>query len=293
MWRGYILIAIAALSWGVSATAAKVLFNRNIPPLVLAEVRVAISFLLLTALLGLFGRAELSRGGREWRRLALLGVLGLAGSNVTYYLAIQQSNVPTAILVQYTAPAWVVLYSLWRGVEHFRVRLLVALVLSLGGCAIAVGAYDPSVLRLTARGVAWALGAALTFSFFNIFGGRLSRELGHWTVLYYSFGFATLFWLVAYPPTHLRGYTRWDWTAFALIALGASLIPFGCYYWGLRYLQPTRAIITSTLEPVFAILSSWIVLGQSLSPLRWLGAAGVLAAVLLLQDPGSDSPARR
>lgn len=290
MVRGYVLIAIAALFWGVSATAAKVLFNRNIPPLVLVETRVGISFLLLTLLLALAGREHLLRGLRHWRQLALLGVVGMAGSNATYYLAIQQSNVPTAILVQYTAPAWVALYSVWRASERMTRGKFAALVLSLAGCAIAVGAYDPAVLRLTGPGVAWGFAAALTFSFFNIYGGRLSRELGHWTVLYYSLGFAWLFWLITYSPAHLAGYTRADWRAFVLIALGSSLIPFGSYYWGLRYLRPTRALITSTLEPIFAILSSGIILGEDLAAFRWVGVAGVLGAVLLLQRPESDTP---
>ena len=289
MVRGYLLIAIAALFWGVSATGAKALFNRNIPPLVLVETRAGISFLLLTPLLALAGREHLRRGLGHWRQLAILGVVGMAGANATYYLAIQQSNVPTAILVQYTAPAWVALYSVWRASERMTSRKFAALVLSLAGCAIAVGAYDPAVLRLTGRGVAWGFAAALTFSFFNVYGGRLARELGHWTVLYYSLGFATLFWLATYSPARLIGYTRGDWISFALIALGSSLIPFGSYYWGLRYLRPTRALITSTLEPIFAIVSSWIILGDHLPAFRWLGVAGVLSAVLLLQRPESET----
>lgn len=289
MVRGYLLIAVAALFWGVSATAAKLLFNRNIPPLVLVETRVGISFLLLTLIFGLAGHEHLRRGLRHWRRLALLGVVGMAGSNATYYLAIQQSNVPTAILVQYTAPAWVAIYSVWRGSERMSASKLAALVLSLAGCTIAVGAYDPAVLRLTGRGVAWGLAAAFTFSFFTVFAGRLSRELDIWTVIYYSMGFATLFWLITYPPIRLIGYTWGDWIAFALIALCASLIPFGAFYWGLRYLRPTRALITSTLEPIFAILSSWIVLGDRLPAFRWFGVAGVLAAVILLQRREPDT----
>ena len=42
---------------------------------------------------------------------------GVAASNYFYYLAIQRTNVATAIIVQYTAPVWVLVYMAARGLE--------------------------------------------------------------------------------------------------------------------------------------------------------------------------------
>ena len=43
-------------------------------------------------------------------KLLLLGVLGLSASNFFYYLAIQRTSVAMAIMLQYTAPVWVLAY---------------------------------------------------------------------------------------------------------------------------------------------------------------------------------------
>jgi len=47
-------------------------------------------------------------------------VLGVAVSNYFYYVAIQKTNVATAIILQYTAPVWVLLYVVARGSRSCR-----------------------------------------------------------------------------------------------------------------------------------------------------------------------------
>ena len=92
-------------------------------PVILSQARVSFSFLLLLPLLLLFGgREAVSFPRREALRSMLLGVLGLAGANYFYYLAIDKSTVATAIIVQYTAPVWV----LCGQIHMFTLRAILA-----------------------------------------------------------------------------------------------------------------------------------------------------------------------
>jgi drug/metabolite transporter (DMT)-like permease len=61
---------------------------------------------------------------------------------------------------------------------------------------------------------------------------------------------------------------------------------FSLYFHGLQYLEPTRAIITSCLEPVFSILLAAVLLGESLRPVQTLGIVLVLSAIVIVQLPG-------
>jgi drug/metabolite transporter (DMT)-like permease len=70
---------------------------------------------LLPVLLVRRGASALRVPGRDLLQLFLLGILGVAVSNYFYYLAIQRTNVATAIILQYTAPVWVLLYTAPRG----------------------------------------------------------------------------------------------------------------------------------------------------------------------------------
>jgi len=97
----------------------------------------------------------------------LLGVLGVAASNYLYYLAIQRTNVATAIILQYTAPVWVLLYTVARGAQRHpsadRSRRTGVI-----GCALAVGFVGSGGFRMDAVGVTAALLAAFSFAFYNV-----------------------------------------------------------------------------------------------------------------------------
>jgi drug/metabolite transporter (DMT)-like permease len=65
----------------------------------------------------------------------------------------------------------------------------------------------------------------------------------------------------------------------------SMLVPFSFYFAGLQHLDPTRAIVTSCLEPVFAILLTAVLLGEFVSPMQVVGMVIVLSATFLVQRP--------
>ena len=67
------------------------------------------------------------------------------------------------------------------------------------------------------------------------------------------------------------------WGMFLALALFSTLVPFTFFYAGLRRMPATQAGILSTLEPVIAVVSAALVLGEALRPLQNLGAVLVLA----------------
>jgi drug/metabolite transporter (DMT)-like permease len=71
----------------------------------------------------------------------------------------------------------------------------------------------------------------------------------------------------------------------AVFSMTSMLVPFSFYFAGLQYLDPTRAIVTSCLEPVFAILLTAVLLGEWVSPMQVVGMLIVLSATFLIQKP--------
>src|ERR1035438_9658408 len=114
-------IASAAFLWGVSAALGRAVFTgrltlggnilRPIDPLILSQSRTTFSLLVLLPLLvALRGWQRIKLPTRDLAYCIVLGTLGVAVSNYFYYVAIQRTNVATAIIVQYTAPVWVLFY---------------------------------------------------------------------------------------------------------------------------------------------------------------------------------------
>jgi probable blue pigment (indigoidine) exporter len=70
-----------------------------------------------------------------------------------------------------------------------------------------------------------------------------------------------------------------------VFSLVSVLGPFSCYFAGLQHLEPTRAIVTSCLEPVFSIVITALVLGELVKPMQTVGIVLVLVAIVLIQLP--------
>jgi len=220
-----------------------------------------------------------------------VGICGVAGSNYFYYFAIKESNVATSILLQYTAPILVTLYAALFQHERFTLNKFFALLLASIGIFLAVGAYDEGILQSNLKGVVFALVAAVTFAIFNIGAKPLTRKYTVWTALTYVLAGASIFWLfINSPATIVRaGYSPNDWMVFAFISAISILIPYGCYFIGLQKIQASKAIITSMLEPVVAIISEVLFLNGHMSGLQVAGAVLVLAAIMLLQVNAAEA----
>jgi drug/metabolite transporter, DME family len=296
--RGYLYIATATFFWGISATLGRAAFTGRLPglravspidALILSQGRVTFSFLILLAVLRLLrGGYSLRISTRDLGQLFLIGILGVAASNYCYYLAIQRTNVATAITVQYTAPIWVLLYAVARGLQKFTLQRIAAVGLALTGIALVIGVLGRSALRLDTIGICAALLAAFSFAFYNIGGHDILARRDRWIVLLYTTGSASLIWILINPPWKLMAahYSAAQWLFLLVFSLLSVLAPFSFYFAGLQHLEPTRAIIASCLEPVFSIVITAIVLGEVMHPLQLLGIIFVLAAITVAQLPG-------
>jgi len=289
---GYLYISTAAFLWGVSATLGRAAFTghllfgkislitslKDINPLILSQSRATLSLaVLLPLLLVRRGSSALRVPAPDLLRFFLLGILGVAASNYLYYLAIQRTNVATAIILQYTAPVWVLLYT--------------AVVLSVAGCALAVGLVGAGAFRMDAVGVTAAVLAAFSFAFYNVGGHTVLARYDRWKVLMWVLVATSTFWIFVNPPWKILAahYSRDQWAFMLAFSLLSVLGPFSCYFAGLQHLEPTRAIVASCLEPVFSIVITAIVLGELVRPMQTFGIVLVLIAIVLIQLPDRNA----
>jgi DME family drug/metabolite transporter len=296
--RGYLYIASAAFLWGVAAALGRAAFTgrllprgqtlRPIDPLILSQSRATFSFIvLLFALVLLRGWKRLRLPLADFRRMFVLGILGVAASNYLYYLAIQRTNVATAIILQYTAPILVLLYTVARGLQKPTMQRVGAVALAVTGIALVIGIFGSGGFRLDAIGVFAALGAAFSFAFYNVGGHSILARNDRWTVLLYVILSASLFWMVVNPPWKIAAahYSAGQWLFLLVFSLISVLAPFALYFAGLQHLEPTRAIVVSCLEPVFSIVIAALTLGEVMKPLQAVGIALVLVAIVVVQLP--------
>ncbi len=300
--RGYFFIAAAVFFFAATAALGKAVFTGRLAlggagasaldPLILSQTRTTFSVLVLIPILLLRGgRQALALGRSDFLHCMLLGTLGIAGSNFFYYYAIEKTTVATAIILQYSAPVWVLIYMLARHQQRPSLRRVAGVGLAVAGCAFVLDIFGEGRLKLHPLGVAAAFAAAFSFAFYNVYGRHLLLRQERWKVVTHALLGASLLWLVLNPPWKVvaANYSRDQWIFLGAFAVLSMLIPFSLYFAGLQYLDATRAIVTSCLEPVFAILLAWIFVGEPLRGVQVVGVVVVLAATVLVQT--SDKPA--
>ena len=294
--RGYLFIAAAGLCWGISAALGRAAFTgrllggaiHSIDPLIIAQSRTTISLLVLAPILLLRRGPQAFRMGRRDLGLSLaLGVFGVAFSNYFYYLAIQKTNVATAIILQYTAPILVLLYMVARRRQRATPRRVGSVLLAVFGIALTVGMIGPGRFRVSPSGLIAAEMAAASFAYYNVAAGGLLQRYDRWRVLVMALTAAVLFWLVVNPPWKIMAahYSGLEWLFLAVFAMSSVLLPFSFYFGGLQCLDATRAVVTSCLEPVFSIAIAAATLGEKLGPMQFIGISVVLSATVAVQLP--------
>lgn len=304
--RGYLCIGSAAFLWGVSAALGRAVFTGKlrlagesvhpIDPLILAQTRTSFSLLVLLPILGRSGWQRLRLPARDLIQCLVLGMLGVAASNYFYYVAIQRTSVAIAIVLQYTAPVWVLFYVVARGQQKLSLQKVGAVAVALAGIALTIGIVgnrSGSPLHLDAWGIAAAMLASFSFAFYNVGGHRILARYDRWRVLIWTLLSAAVVWLIFNPPWKVAHYTSAQWAFLFVFSMISVLGAFSLYFLGLQYLEPTRAIIGSCLEPVFSILLAAAFLSEGVRPVQTVGIVLVLSAIVIVQLPGRGTEAQQ
>src|SRR5208337_5035615 len=180
--KGYLYVVAATIMWAVSGVSGKFLFNQGVTPLQLVQLRVTLSaaflFLWLLARPGL-----LKISPRDIAYFAVLGISGLAMVMFTYFYAISKINVAVAILLQYLAPIFIAVYYGFVAPEKLTRITLLAIVLSVSGCCLAVGTHNVNLPALNWQGIAAGVLSGLSYAWYAIYGERGMRRYDPWTVV--------------------------------------------------------------------------------------------------------------
>jgi drug/metabolite transporter (DMT)-like permease len=292
-WVGYLLVAAAATSWGSQGVVAKLLLASGLPPAGLVSARTAVAALVVALALAVVRPGLLRIRGPDFWRLALLGVVGMALSQYSYYVALSRIPVATALLVTFTAPLLVLAAGVVLHGEPVGLRDVAAAAATLAGAALVVRAYEPALLRIDAVGLAASGFCAVAFAFYSLWARRMARRLSPWTLLAYSLATATAFWVLLAPPWRvlLAPHPPAVWAGFTVVVTFGTLVPFALYLAGLARIQAAHASITSCLEPVVAAIVAFFALGEALEAPQLIGGALILAGIGLLHARREATPA--
>ncbi|MDD4332100.1 MAG: DMT family transporter [Methanosarcinaceae archaeon] len=266
-------------------------FIKNMNPGTVVFYQLLLGFLVLVAYLALKGELFRLRFRKKRKGLFLLGVCQ-AGVLISYYAAINYTNVSVSVLLLYTAPIYVSLLSPFLLKERLTPKNIAALLLSLTGVFLVVG---PEALFSTGEknyffGVLIGLFSGLFYACIILSSRYLRDEYTGLEQLILSTGIALVFLLpyaVKSPGSDLLENLP------LILFLGVMITSIGSilYFTGLTQVKAQVASLISLLEPVSAIFCATVLLKDPLSSGTLLGCLLILSSAFLVSFEAESAAA--
>lgn len=299
---GYALVLTAAVLFGLNAGASRIPLRSGTDEATFTTVRITGALLVLVVIALVVDRSALRLPAV--RRLPLLiglGVVGIAGLQGFYNVAINRLPLGIALLLEYTGPVLVVLWVRFARREPVHARMWPALGLTLVGLAVVSQVW--SGLVFDGLGVVMALLAAGCFAAYFLLGedGGVSAEPLHHIL--WAFAMAAVLMNVVAPAWEadalgadasmlgrLSDLTVPAWLAMGWVVVLGTVAPFFLLLLALRALPATVVSVVAMLEPVVASVVGWGWYAESLTAVQLGGVVLVLVGIVLAQTARRDHP---
>ncbi len=216
------------------------------------------------------------------------GIFSIVFFNFCYFKAITLTSLSVAAILLYTAPAILMVLSLFLFQEQVTRRKVIALILTFVGCILVTGIVgEESGLDL--KGIIFGLGAGFGYALYSVFSRfALKREYHPFTISFYTFTFAILGTIPLLNMGDLvrKGVANPGMLPYYLMfGLISTVIPYITYTLGLSKMENTTASIIASVEPVAATIIGMIVYRERLSVMGGMGALLVFAAIIICNLP--------
>lgn len=282
----YGLLSLTALFWSGNVVLGRGVIDQ-LPPLGLNFWRWVAACLILLPFTWRAVAANRTAIRRDWKILAVLGLLGITCFNALAYKAFQTTTAINAALINATMPITVMAITLFGFRERVRARQATGLALAFVGTLVILTRGHPGVLRDLAfvEGDLWMLVAVSGYALYSVLLRFKPPELDGAVLL----TVIALFGLVIALPLYLveTAVARpmpASAVAFGMVAYVAvfpSVLAYGFWNRGVGVVGPRRAALFVHLMPVFTALLAIAFLGESLHPYHFAGMALVFGGLVL------------
>ena len=281
----YAGILLAAVLWGIIGLWNRRLMAGGFSPTDIVVVRNFGGMVLLAAIFAVKDRSVFRVKREHLKYFFGTGVISVVLFTVCYFSCQKVCSLAVASILLYTAPSFVVLLSalLWKA--PVTKKKLLALLLTLVGCALVCGVFSGG-LTVTLGGILLGLGAGFFYALYSIFAHYALTHYSSMTVTVWTFLFAGTGALALVPGSKTLGpaLSRPDmWLAAAGLVVFSTVLPYVFYTKGLSRVEAGKASIMASLEPVVASLTGILVFGEPVNAATAAGIACVLAGVAILR----------
>ncbi len=285
----------AALMFSVNGTVSKLLME-TLDATRLSQLRASAAFVVLLVVVSILRPQSLKlKGWREFRLLALYGILGVTMTQWLYFIGIHLLPVGVALILEFTAPLMVAIWVKFAWSHHVQRTTWFGLFIALGGLVLITEVWNG--FRLDVLGVTASLGAAAALAIYYLAGERLLTgefQRDSLSLTMWGFGMAAAFWAVfqpwwTFPWRELAGsgdiatgaatFSAPLWLMATWMVVMGTVLPFWLALKAMNHITAQQASAVGMTEPVLASVVALIVMGEILSAWQIIGGLVTLTGI--------------
>jgi len=260
----------------------------------MVQVRTGGAFLFLITYVLLTNAKTLRVTKTELPLLITYSLFGFAIVQFGYFIAISRMHVSMALIIEFTAPIWIVLWIKYVRKSFVPKDMWTAISLAFIGMLLLAQVWKG--MTLDTVGVIAAFLDAFALATYFILGERLAHSRPTATLNALGFGIASAIWAIAFPlwsfPTGiftqtinlnglLENYNAPGWVLLLWVVLMGTVLPYVLVLSGIKLLSASTSSVIGMLEPVFAGIFAWIWIGESWNVIQLIGGAIVIMGIYL------------
>lgn len=292
-FTGLAIAVAAALVFGMSGPFVKPLLDAGWSPAAAVTVRALVGGLVLAP----FAFASLrGRWAQLWRartHILIIGLIGVAATQLAYFAAIQTIPVGTGILIEFMAPLLLVAFVWARSRRAPKAVVLFGSVFALVGLFLVV---SPSGgVQLDLLGLVWAAAAAVGCAIYFVTAAKVDAGLPTIAVASIGLllggavlGLVGLTGLMPFTATfdtvNLFGSSVAWWVPMLIVAVLATGVAYSLSIKASQLLGARLASFAGLLEVVAATVYAWLLLGEQLGVPQLIGGVLILAGIALVRS---------
>ncbi len=276
-----LFIVVAAALWGVDGIVlTPQLFSLPVP-LVVFLLHALAFILMLPMFIKEFNEVRQMKKG-DWGAFVWIAIFGGAIGTMAIVKAlfyVNFVNLSIVILLQKLQPVFAILLAWLILKERLPKKFFLWTFLALVGSYLVTFSLNLPNFNTGAKTVAAALFsllAAFAFGSSTVFGKRGLQNVGYRVGTYLRFGLTSVIMLLIVLTTgdlpQLASVTSFQWLIFIITVLTTGATAIFLYYWGLKWVTASVSTICELAFPLTAIVLEYLIRGNALSWIQWLGA---------------------
>lgn len=292
--RAEAFLVLGAFAFAFNGVISKIMLTDGLSAWRLTQIRCTGAFLVLLTYVAIRNWKSLLTTKIELPWLLAYGIIGFALVQVGYFIAIDRMPISIALIIEFTAPIWIVIYIRFIKKKFVPPRMWLSLTLGFSGLLLVGQVWKG--LTLDGIGIVAAFLDAFALAVYFLLGEKLVATRSADTLTVWGLGFASLVWAIATPiwsfpftifskNVNLLGifkeHTLPGWVLISWIIVMGTIVPYVLILTGLKQLSASTSSVIGMLEPVIAGVIAWWWLNETFTSVQLIGGTVVIAGIIL------------